>query len=1545
MRTHTRKVSTPVVLLGLLLTLVFPLFSEGPMLAAAPIASVNSSVLASVAAPTSVTVAGSFQHFFCSGDWQANCAATHMTKRADGVWEFVTPTAIPAGSWAYKGVIDDDWGVGNFGKNAVAGGGDITLNLASATNVTFYYDPISHWITDNVSSKVVVAAGSFQSEIGCPGDWQPSCMKSWMEDIDGDGIYTYTTPEGLINHFEFKATLNLSWTTSYGKDGGGENVTFDITGSKQFAVLEFNGSTNIPTATVKSKVPSQDNNVEYSGLAHDSRNSLYRVPFGAVNPGTAVTLRFRTFAKDVTGVTIRLFDTGTSSETKQPMTRVAQGVDCFDAGLTANGYSCDYWQYSYTPSTLGTVYYRFIIKDGTSTAYYADNSPRYGGVGEATPDEKDIGFRLNVVDPQFKVIPWMQNGVMYQIFPDRFRNGTEKNDPKPTDFRYNYPAPANATAKQLEDAANDQIILKNWNDLPEGVCVKYDKGPANPCAEVPRGRDYFGGDLKGVKQKLKYLESLGITVIYFNPIFESGSNHGYDTRDYLAISRYFGDNEDFKDLVDEAKDRGIRIVLDGVFNHMSSDSPFFDRYHHYSTVGACESAASPYRSWFVFSEVTPGTGQCVDSQNRPNAATYRGWAGFDSIPEIVKKDPNDATKPYKPVADLFYTDPKKSVANYWLKLGAAGWRFDVMTDPSFPVAFWQQLRQITKGVKPDEILIAEAWHWYDNLPLTHGDQADTAMGYRFRNAVFGLLGAVDDKGFDEEGNPNLPPSTFKKRLESMREDYADATYYTFQNILDSHDTKRLLWSLTPGGQNRADKEFNVANVALGKARQGIAAVVQMTVPGTPTIYYGDEVGVTGADDPDDRRTFPWTDLNKGNKADEESDGQKVKYYGAGGDHATLDLYRKLTNIRRDTPVLRNGKLTFLLTDDTNQTVAYALRKGNNLAVIVINRNEGATQTINVPTADYVRDGLSLSDVLSGKGNVTTTGGKFSVSLAPLQAAIFTMTQQDITGPAAPTNLSAQAVNGVSSSVNLSWTAGANNAKYNLYRSPVQGGGYVRIASNLTTTSYTDITVKNGRTYYYVVRGLDGLGNEGSNSNEANATPSFPIGYAVLQYPKTIDSQVITSNYTTIYGQIYVQGLTDQNGSGDPDNILAQVGLGPVGSAPATWNWKPMTYNSGHSGDNNYEYQGQLRAEAVGSYDYLVRFSTDGGRNWVYGDQDGFVPNTNSGTNLPGKWTVVASSDTTAPGAPNIAIDYSATSLSLSWAAANPSDGVVEYRIYRGTTAGGESATPIAIIAGNATGYLDTSVGQGQTYFYKVKAFDSSLNGSPFSNEVSEKVRAKIVQVTFRVKVPAYTPAGDTIYISGSPDPLCNYCGGGTAATAMTETAPGSHIWVITLPIAEGTNIQYKYTRLSYDYVEKWGTITGFTNRAATVFANSPSNLTQLFDETSDTGNDDNHRAVQNWRDALVTSATGGSAAVTVNFNWNVKSDGSATGFSNAIVVKSGNTSVAGTISQNPTNKAQLIFTPSSALAPGSYTVTVDHVVADTDDGTKIRIPYTFTFTV
>jgi glycosidase len=328
--------------------------------------------------------------------------------------------------------------------------------------------------------------------------------------------------------------------------------------------------------------------------------------------------------------------------------------------------------------------------------------------------------------PGFSAPSWAKGAVIYQIFPDRFRNGRTSNDPVTGDVRY-----------------DDPVLELPWGTKPEGYCRNYADGDTNcpwrfdttppadsPTKESPRGRDYMGGDLKGVDQQLDYLSTMGVTAIYFNPIFDAGSNHSYDTQDYKTIEPYFGTQKDFDNLVKHAKGLGIRIILDGVFNHMSSDSPLFDRYGHYSTVGACESTSSTYRSWFVFTDVAAGTGTCAGSAG-PKSATYEGWFGFDSIPVLRKSQ--------AAVQSYFLTAPD-SVAKHWINAGAGGWRLDVAGDASFPDTYWSTFRSVVKAANPDALTISETWQKDSTLlRMIRGDRLDTTMNYRLRDDVLALL--------------------------------------------------------------------------------------------------------------------------------------------------------------------------------------------------------------------------------------------------------------------------------------------------------------------------------------------------------------------------------------------------------------------------------------------------------------------------------------------------------------------------------------------------------------------------------------------------------------------------------------------------------------------------------------------------------------------------------------------------------------------------------------------------------------------------------------
>jgi hypothetical protein len=563
---------------------------------------------------------------------------------------------------------------------------------------------------------------------------------------------------------------------------------------------------------------------------------------------------------------------------------------------------------------------------------------------------------------------------------------------------------------------------------------------------------------------------------------------------------------------------------------------------------------------FFFQDVNPGDGVCVGSDGTPDSADYTSWFGFDSLPVLDKNHPQ--------VRDLVYA-ADNAVARYWLDLGASGWRLDVMGDPSFPADFWPQFRDAVKETQGDAVIVGELWKKHETLDKVQGDQADTSMNYRFRNAILGFFGTVDNKGFPDDGQSDQPPSLFALKLTSVREDYSDAAYYNMLNLMGSHDTMRILWALTPGQNNREDKEFNDVNVVRGKELLRMAAVVQFTIPGAPTVYYGDEVGVTGDDDPDDRRTFPWSD-----------DGP----YGVGGDSALMAHYQRLARLREANPVFRDGELTFLLTDDARRTLAYLMRTADEAAVVALNRSD-AMQSLSVDVSGRLPDTVRMKDALGAVGTVTAVDGALTFTLSPLSAAVLLPERgQDLLTPEVPAGLSAS-TNGVD--VDLNWNAIPDAAVYRLYRSPVSGGGY-ELMAELTGTSYTDAGLRSGSPVYYVVTAVDAAGNEGAFSNEADAVPAYNIGWSNLQWPPTIVHTIGFGSYTgNVYGQVWIDGVTNEPGA--TDGLMAQLGFGPEGSdsaGNAARSWTNAAFNVAVG--NNDEFMAPIRPQEGGVSDYVYR---------------------------------------------------------------------------------------------------------------------------------------------------------------------------------------------------------------------------------------------------------------------------------------------------------------------------------------------------------------------
>jgi glycosidase len=1240
----------------------------------------------------------------------------------DGIFTALV-TVATAGRYEFK-VASEDWSTG------YPGSGNSWLESASdGETVTITFDSNVYtdgWLPESNIIGVSTEPGAWTAV----GDWQgwDNASPVTAMTAQGGGMYELDATIGAPGTYQYKAVKTGTWD-AVGTDGRGVNAAtaaFETTVGDQgvtFSVDALAGRVLVAVEEVP-PVPGPDDDVWWDGLGHNSRDDLFRVPGGAVMAGTPVTVRFRTYHNDVTGVTMRVWSTAAEAQTLYPMQLVATTED--------EPYGYDFWQATIPgQDALTILYYRFIVRDGADEDFYEDDDLFDGGWGQAYDDSPDYSYQIDVYRPGFTTPDWMKEAVIYQLFPDRFYDGQQGNNPRPND----------------PTVYNNPVLVKAWDDLPEGYCRAYEDFA---CEEDPLGRDFFGGDLKGVREKLDYLEDLGVTAIYFNPIFKAPSNHLYDTTDYYQIDPYFGPYGQFQSLLEQAGQRGIRLILDGVFNHTSSDSLYFDRYSRYKTLGAFESQDSSFYDWYTFYEWPDD---------------YNSWWGFDSLPVLTE---------IQPVRDFIFGDDD-AVARWWVEKGTAGWRLDVAPDKSHE--FWREFRPAVKSADPEAIIIGEIWD--DASPWILGDELDTTMNYRFRRALVGFVnGNTNDpnQGYVR----GLNADQFDSVLHSIQEDYPAPAFYTAMNLVGTHDTQRILWLLTPGGRNREDKEFDVDNLAEGKEKLKLLAIIQMTLPGAPTIYYGDEVGLTGDTDPDDRRPFPW-----GNE-----------------DLDLLGHYQTVTGLRHAHSFLRTGSYDRLYTHNEHGTYAFGRKDASGAAVVAVN-SDTATHDLIIELGGYVPEGAVLTDGLSGESYMVS-GGKIELSVAARWGAILiTAPGTDLTPPEAPTGLLATEGDGT---VGLVWNAAADAYGYYVYRSPVTGGGYVRLNDTpAMDTAYTDDTVVNGRLYYYVVTAVDSLGNESDRSNETEALPHLIIGWANLQWPSSIVHTISALNPTeNIYGQVWIDGETSQ--PGPTEGLIAQVGYGPDGSLPdddPDWIWADAVFNV--DAGNNDEFSGHLLPEAIGAYDYAYRYSTTGGLAWLYADLDG----TGNGYEpaQAGDLTVLPSGDTTPPAVPaNLhLVEASPSFISLAWDAAPDAD-LYRYEVYRSDAMGGPYSK-MADVAAPATTYTDWDVSNGATYYYVVLSTDTSYNKSDFSNEAEATAQARPVQVTFNATLPDTTPDGDDIYIGGS------FNGWNPAGTLMTRTGL---LATVTLTLYEGDHLEYKYTRGSWDYVEKGAACEEIANRTLTV---------------------------------------------------------------------------------------------------------------------------------
>lgn len=466
----------------------------------------------------------------------------------------------------------------------------------------------------------------------------------------------------------------------------------------------------------------------------------------------------------------------------------------------------DYLKYSIEldPFDIGLYYYHFEVHFDSFTAYLKNNNLNSKLV-QYSDELPD--WQLTVYDSKFTTPDWYKGTIMYQIFPDRFKRSDKYK----------------ATTAKNEDT---RIRHKNWYDVPHSSITHKDYG----------AKDFYMGNLLGIEEEKDYFKKLNIESIYLNPIMESPENHRYSTSDYFKVDPYFGTNEQFENFCKDFKKDNIRIILDGVFSHTGSDSIYFNRYNNYDSIGAYNSQNSPYYSWFDFN-------------NFPNG--YHSWWGFDNLPTVKKEN--------KEYSD-FINNKGTGVVNYWQKLGISGWRLDVADE--FPDEFLDRIRESAKYYDKDALIIGEVWEDATNKISYNtrrryflGEQLDSVMNYPWKNAIINFV-------------KNKDADTFTTEILKIVENYPRPALDCLMNLLDSHDTERVLTLLAFDNPESIPVEqrptYKLSDEQYQKAKYLLkfASFIQFTLPGVPCIYYGDEIGMYGFRDPYNRLGFTHDNIDK-----------------------------------------------------------------------------------------------------------------------------------------------------------------------------------------------------------------------------------------------------------------------------------------------------------------------------------------------------------------------------------------------------------------------------------------------------------------------------------------------------------------------------------------------------------------------------------------------------------------------------------------------------------------------------------------------------------
>ena len=554
-------------------------------------------------------------------------------------------------------------------------------------------------------------------------------------------------------------------------------------------------------------------------ILYDSKQLKFKNPFGTLTPGQSCTMNIHVpVSVGVTGAECIFCPDGGGQEIHISMAPIhREGLYDIVSG-------------TFSLPERGLYFYYFRI-------YKQDGSFRLFKQGDDTNMEVGACWQLSCIPADFTTPDWAKGAIIYQIFPDRFYKSGRCS---------------------LKGKLTPYTVHQDWY---EDVDWK-----PNDKGEV-LNNDFYGGNFKGITEKMDYIASLGTGIIYLNPISKSFSSHRYDTGDYKTPDPMLGTEKDFAAMCQAAHDRGIKVILDGVYSHTGSDSLYFDKYGSFGgKEGAYCTKDSPYYSWYTFHDY-------------PN--TYNGWWGFDTLPTVNKMDPS--------FLDYVITG-EDSVVAHWMKLGADGFRLDVADE--LPNEFIKLLKERIRSIRPDALLIGEVWEDASNKE-SYGVRRryfvdgvlDSCMNYPFRTAIINFLHGWDDG------------RQLKERVMTIAENYPPQVLYCNMNSLGTHDTPRILTTLVDNFEGTreeyAKRHLSRSRMDVARDRLLMASFLQYTLPGAPSIYYADEAGMEGHKDPFNRRPYPW--------------GRE--------DPEILEHFRHLGALRKHDPVMRLGDISFFEAGD------------------------------------------------------------------------------------------------------------------------------------------------------------------------------------------------------------------------------------------------------------------------------------------------------------------------------------------------------------------------------------------------------------------------------------------------------------------------------------------------------------------------------------------------------------------------------------------------------------------------------------------------------